>query len=396
MQRPRATRAATLLAATLLAAVVGSAGAVGASPAPLPVVPPPEFYDPRPIAPGPDGALLASLELAAAPGLRQWAILYRSPGPDGTPAAVSGLVLAPAEPPPPGGRPVVVLAHGTTGLGDQCAPSRSLAYRIEMAIAGVQLAARGWTVVATDYVGLGTPGPHAYLDGPLAASAVLDSVRALDDLPEAAPGDDHLFLALSQGGHAVLWAAGAAAADPPRGMTVRGAVAAAPPADLASIAAYVLAPGGDRMARRAALLIAAAWTATEGIRPADVLAPAALPLLERVESDCGIAPRAFPLRPGVGDLPALRAAIERNTPPPLPPTVPLLYLHGDADTVLPVESARIMVERLCAAGSAVDYREVPGADHVGILYAADRIGDSIDWLSARLAGVPAEVTCPAA
>lgn len=351
---------------------------------------------PGPIPAGPDGELLDVLELAAAPGLRQWAILYRSPGPGATTGAVSALVLAPDGPPPPGGRPVVVLAHGTTGLGDQCAPSRSLAYRIEMAVAGVQLAARGWTVVATDYVGLGTPGPHAYLDGPLAASAVLDSVRALDGLPEAAAGDDLLFLGLSQGGHAVLWAAGAAAADPPRGMTVRGAVAAAPAADLPSIATHVLDPDGDRMAWRAALLIAAAWSATEGIPVAEILAPTALALVPRVEEDCGIAPRTFPLLPGVRELPALGAAIERNTPPALPPTVPLLYLHGDADTVIPVDGARAMVERLCAAGSAVDYREVAGADHVGILYAGDRIAEAADWLAARLAGAPAEVTCPAA
>lgn len=396
MQVPRAPRAARLLAATLLLAVAATSVAGAASPAPLPVVPPPEFYDPGPVAAGPDGELLDAVELAAVPGLRQWAILYRSPGPGGSPAAVSGLVLAPDGPPPAGGRPVVVLAHGTTGLGDQCAPSRSLAYRIEMAIAGVQLAARGWTVVATDYVGLGTPGPHPYLDGPLAASAVLDSVRALDGLPGADPGSDLLFLGLSQGGHAVLWAAGAAAAEPPLGMTVRGAVAAAPAADLASIADHVLAPDGDRMAWRGALLIAAAWTATEGIPAETILTPSALPLLARVEQDCGIAPRAYPLQPGVGDLPDLQAAIERNTPPALPPEVPLLYLHGDADTVLPVESARIMVERLCAAGSAVEYREVAGADHVGILYAEDRIADSIDWLAARLDRAPAEVTCPAA
>ena len=37
---------------------------------------------------------------------------------------------------------------------------------------------QGYAIVATDYVGLGTPGIHAYLDGPSAAHSVIDMVRA--------------------------------------------------------------------------------------------------------------------------------------------------------------------------------------------------------------------------
>ncbi|MFN8629577.1 MAG: hypothetical protein U0838_04430 [Chloroflexota bacterium] len=41
-----------------------------------------------------------------------------------------------------------------------------------------QVIAHGWVLVATDYVGLGTPGPHPYLIGQGEGRSVLDASRA--------------------------------------------------------------------------------------------------------------------------------------------------------------------------------------------------------------------------
>src|SRR5262245_47768899 len=51
-------------------------------------------------------------------------ITYVSTTPAGDLVPVTGVVLVPNAPPPAGGYPILVWAHGTVGLGDPCAPSR--------------------------------------------------------------------------------------------------------------------------------------------------------------------------------------------------------------------------------------------------------------------------------
>ena len=54
-------------------------------------------------------------------------VLYRSQGVDGKANAVSGIVSIPKGKAPKKGWPVITYAHGTTGIADQCAPSRDVA-----------------------------------------------------------------------------------------------------------------------------------------------------------------------------------------------------------------------------------------------------------------------------
>ncbi|MBV9115962.1 MAG: hypothetical protein JOY63_01215 [Acetobacteraceae bacterium] len=110
---------------------------------------------------------------------QQLRILYSSTnGIDGTtPVAVSGAVFLPEGRPPAGGWPIIAWAHGTTGVADVCAPSWRARYFYEAAYLAAWLTA-GYAVVATDYQGLGTAGPHPYLAARPEAYSVLDSVRA--------------------------------------------------------------------------------------------------------------------------------------------------------------------------------------------------------------------------
>jgi hypothetical protein len=124
------------------------------------------------------GALITSerYEKAVPRGVRAYRILFTTTRADGGNAVASGLVVVPAA---TGGvlRPVIAWAHGTTGIAPGCAPSVSA-----KPFANVpdldRILAEGWAFVATDYVGLGTAGRHAYLVGPEAAHSVLDAVRA--------------------------------------------------------------------------------------------------------------------------------------------------------------------------------------------------------------------------
>jgi hypothetical protein len=56
-------------------------------------------------------------------GATDYRVLYRSVGLHGEPIAVSGTIIVPVGPAPPGGRPIVAWAHPTSGIEPQCGPS---------------------------------------------------------------------------------------------------------------------------------------------------------------------------------------------------------------------------------------------------------------------------------
>ena len=97
----------------------------------------------------------------------------------GEKALSTGTVFLPPGTAPEGGWPVISWAHGTSGLGDTCAPSligpsyaeRDLPYLANWL-------AQGYAIVASDYAGLGTPGLATYLDGRTTAHNVVDMVKA--------------------------------------------------------------------------------------------------------------------------------------------------------------------------------------------------------------------------
>jgi hypothetical protein len=132
---------------------------------------------------GPSGTIIRQEPMfGAAAGASAYRVLYRSTRPDGVPIAVSGVVIIPQGPPPAGGPPIVAWAHPTTGIVPRCAPSLAL-FVFQQMQGSKELLEQGYTIAATDYPGLGTPGPHPYLVGLSEARAVIDSVRAARSFP---------------------------------------------------------------------------------------------------------------------------------------------------------------------------------------------------------------------
>src|SRR5262245_15641371 len=117
------------------------------------------------------GKLVSATAIDVPAGAIGWRIRYETTDLHGKPVQSTGLLIAPIEQ-PQSDRTVVAWAHGTTGVAESCAPSRTP--RALTAIPALEdMIKRGWVVVATDYPGLGTPGPHAYLVGTAAARALL-------------------------------------------------------------------------------------------------------------------------------------------------------------------------------------------------------------------------------
>ena len=75
--------------------------------------------------------------------------------------------------------PVIDWNHSTTGYAEHCAPSlQERPFWAGALYFPRKVIAEGWAIVATDYIGLGTQGPHPYLFGKPSAYASLDAVRA--------------------------------------------------------------------------------------------------------------------------------------------------------------------------------------------------------------------------
>src|SRR6185503_18627229 len=126
-----------------------------------------------------------------------------------------------------GGFPVIAWAHGTTGGADQCAPSKrgpgGAPYQQDLLDAG-------YLIAATDYEGLGTPGPHPYLVGGSEGRGVLDAARAAAHL-DADASSKVLLWGHSQGGHAALFAGQLAPSYAPD-LHVVGVIGGAPASEL--------------------------------------------------------------------------------------------------------------------------------------------------------------------
>jgi Secretory lipase len=388
-----------LLAGTLLAACTGGPAEDGGPPSSVPPTtvperPPEAFYAvPDPLPPGPPGALIRALPIAALPVLpdsRAWAVLYHSRDFEGRDVAVSGVVVAPGAA-GSGGRPVVVWGHGSAGLADRCAPSHwGLMGAFGPWLGG--LLQQGVVVAATDYQGLGTPGLARFAIGLSAGRAVLDVARAARGLDGAGASGRVVLHGHSEGGHAVLWAAELAAAYAPE-LEVLGVAASAPGAELA--ATLKLATHRPTTVTSGAMLLAVAWSDAYRV-PLDVLTPAGRKAVDRVRSTCleELAKDPEQVAVRLTDLlttPPWPALLARNTPGHAATPAPILLAQGaDDDRVTPA-ATRALVQRLCRVGDTVELRSFQVTGHFDIPKVA--AADVAAWIGDRLAGRPARSTC---
>jgi alpha-beta hydrolase superfamily lysophospholipase len=363
----------------------------------IPAAPTAFYTPPDPLPGGPPGTIIRSEPITSGlpPGARAERILYLSTGMRGEPVAVSGIVIAPADP-GEAPRPVVAWAHGTVGVVPSCGTSHAedpFQFMPEVAL----LVSQGFVVTATDYPGLGTPGVHPYLVGQVAAASVLDSVRAARGMNLDA-GDDLVVWGHSQGGASALWTGQEAAGYAPE-LTLLGVAAAAPATDLAMI----LKAGHDT---KAGGILGAealyAWSQNyPEARLAAVVKPEHLEQVERIARICITTPAAFLI---AGDLatPDQFLAVDPLTTEPWqtiisdnstrgPIAVPMLITHGTADGIIPFAASETEVALRCGLGEAVQFLRIPEGSHQDALDATATV--TVGWIEDRFAGRPAPSSC---
>ncbi|MFE9602889.1 lipase family protein [Streptomyces hokutonensis] len=393
----------------------------------------PAFYNPPATLPTANGALVRSEPLPLAlslPGLdgtlpgTATRLMYKSTDSNGQPVAVTGAYIEPsADWSGSGPRPLVAVAPGTVGQGDQCSASMGLEHPLVFSSQTVsvgyedlsiyRLLAEGVAVVVTDYVGLGaTDRLHTYVNRIDEAHAVLDAVRAARSLTgTSVTADSPVGLyGYSQGGGATAAAAELQSSYAPD-VTLSGTYAGAPPADLNSVTKAI---DGSELAG------ALGWS-LNGFLQSD---PALKPLAEAHLNDAGKAALTDLSTMCVGDAllgyaytkstswttdgqslsdiiaatPAFRAYVDDQRIGTLKPSGPVRLATGVSDNLVPHAQARQLAVDWCAKGADVTYKPVvlPSVGSALLNHFAPLLtdqGDAISWLTDRLAGRPATSNC---
>ncbi len=368
---------------------------------------PDAFYSAPSRVPAHPGVLLRSEPYTAGipDDWRAWRILYTTTRASDVPAVASGLVIV-SKNAPPGPRPVIAWAHGTTGVARGCAPSLLSSSRLNNdIIPGLdRLIGRGWVLVATDYIGLGTAGPHPYLIGQGEARSVLDSVRAARELPHLKLEHETVIWGHSQGGHAALWAGMLAPTYAPD-VGVVGVAALSPASDLTALVEEIRHTLYGRVL--AAYILTAYSETYSDVSFDHYVRPAARVLVREAAKRCLDIPEAIPSvattlisRQKIYAVDPLAGALGRrlaeNTPRG-PINAPLLIAQGTTDPLVLPGLQRTYVNRRCHAGQRVEYVTYRNRDHLSILWSSSPLVPFLlAWSTARFAERPVENRCTTA
>ncbi|MBN8995667.1 MAG: alpha/beta fold hydrolase [Rhizobiales bacterium] len=360
-----------------------------------------DFYDVTPAElPGAPGSIIRFEVRNLAPaGATVFRLLYRSTDPEGHPVAVSAIAIRPEGETPAGGRDVVAWAHATSGVVRPCAPSlREDGYAEIPGLA--DLLGHGYAVVATDYPGLGTAGPHPYLIGASEAHAVLDSVRALAGIRDIGASNRFIVWGHSQGGQAALFTGQLAERYAPD-LRLLGVVAAAPATELGQLFDDDLTSAAGKVLTAMTLY---AWNKLYGFPLAEAVDAPAIPEVERIGETC--------IDSIVGDLEDLESqrplkhkflkidpakqppwadVTAANVPGQEPIRVPVFIAQGLADKIVHPSVTEEFVTILCARDTTVRFLKVPDVGHPTI---PERSApQSVEWIAERFAGNAAPNDC---
>lgn len=419
------------VSAALSAALVG-----GALTAPAVAYAEGDFYQPPAVLDGESGDLIrtepSTVPLGIPTGDGQFPaqgtrLLYRSLDANGAPNAVSGTYLEPSVPwNGPGERPLVVVAPGTQGQGDQCAPSKVLNSIVqytppldvfsEYEIISIDaMLLQGMAVVVTDYDGLGTPGHHTYVNRLAEAHAVLDAARAAQALPDTSiPADGPVGLfGYSQGGGAVAAAAELAPSYAPE-LDLQGVYAGAPPADLLETLKQI-----DGTALTGAIGytingLSEAYPQVHDIidsevtdKGRDMLGAVANQCLLETMVTFGFQRTSEYTRTGesldavVARTPEIFELLDAQRIGRVKPEVPVLVQHGTQDDIVPFGQGRQLAVDWCALGATVQFSSnttppiLPGLAVNHALPMIAGLPESVSYMNDRFAGVPAPSNCGA-
>ena len=311
---------------------------------------------------------------------------------------VSGTLYLPKRTAPQGGWPLVAWMHGTLGVSDRCAPSWSR-HRPRDGTYINNWLEQGFAVVATDYQGLGGPGPHPYLNWEAEGRSVLDAARAALDHSNGQIANAIIITGQSQGSGASLGATRLAPSYAPD-LNIKASIATG------IVSRFLLAankPSNEQSFARslppqiAILMMLGGALGDDAIKPDDLVTEMGKPLLQAAREGCN-AELAQVVRnngltlanslkdPEIAD--RVSAVIEMS---PIQMPVPVFLATGLADKSIHPRRQYAAVAALCAARSHVVWKTYAGVTHNGTVHAA--YADELAFVQASLAGSPIRSNC---
>lgn len=352
------------------------------------------FYDtPKPFPLGKPGELIRSApadDYSLSADVSAFRILYHSRAASGQDVPVSGVVLVPTGTPPKGGWPVIAWAHGFTGAGRQCAPSRlrNLYYGSFFSM----YVGLGYAVVATDYAGLGTDVRNAVMDVPSSANDVINSIPAARAVvPQL--GARWVAMGPYLGANVIIGVAENQGQI--RDSNYLGGVAISGVADLSDVYDRL---SREQSLRMLSLLAYGIKTVFPDFDVRDMLTEKAMPAYQEINEDCGsveervgYAPAEL-VKPGWKKNRFVTDFLERNLLGRRPAYGPLLLIVDEGDPAAPPSMTAPVVARMCREGDRVQVSKFsdPGPGQV----IGGSVRDQMSWIEARFAGRPALSNCP--
>ncbi len=344
-----------------------------------------------------------------------WRAVYTSvSGVDGGRREVSGTFFVPRGTPPENGWPLISLAHGTTGIGNNCGPSRQPDLMGYAPMIQSFLSDK-YAVALTDYEGLGESGSHPYLEPRTAAFNTIDAARAMRDI-SATVSARWVAVGYSQGGQAV-WAANELNSYYGNDLQLQGSVALAPAANLTGVADLVWSGSltDEQRARfplgivgfarynpdldadsflhgsaeffRAQLRRCEPTVSQESTgRQSEVPIPWRT-VVDRLRDANDVKPYT------PQDVTTLRDALRRVALPQRPLDKPMLVINGEDDAQVLPDWVGSAVSRSCALGARIEYLQIPNTGHDDLV---PKVADTVErWIADRFAGTPPPSNCPA-
>ncbi len=325
-------------------------------------------------------------------GTKAYRILYKSTDADNNPVAVSGAIIFPAGPVLGTPRNVVAWAHPTTGVVSKCAPT--LLPSAATSIQGIDyLTSKGYVVVATDYIGLGTNDHHPYLIGESAARNILDSVRAARKLKGTGASNRFAVWGHSQGGHAALETSRYAVSYAPE-LKLVGVAAAAPATNLVELFEEDRETVSGRSLTSMTVL---SWSRVFDIPLDELVHDHARHHFEALAHDCietledfaklahdeRVLERKF-LKVDPLKHPKVRSIMEANIPGAPPSGTPVFLSQGTGDDLVRPHITKEYMSMICGEGAKVKLHVIDGGSHM--FAGRDSAYHAVEWMTERFKG----------
>lgn len=343
------------------------------------------------------------------PSVNAWDVMYKSTNETSEASVVTGMVITPSEAwKGSGPRPVVSYAEGTQGLAHQCAPSIQIAGGTEYD-GGAIIAAlkKGYAVAVTDYEGYTNGSTPTYIAGKAEGHAVLDAVKAAQQLPgaEVSASAPVIIWGYSQGGQAAGWAGQLIKSYAPE-LHVAGVAAGGVPGNLVALAEFgegtsASAFGLDSVA---GLAYAYASIANPEMELHELLTEEGFAAMSKLRSECAIQSlheftdttyaslskhhESFP--EAIHHSMVLESIVNAQKLGGTAIPVPVYHYHGLIDEFVPVKQDAELHEAWCSLGVKDDFQLYPG-EH--LLTDPTAVPTVMKWIEERIEGKAAPSTC---